>query len=255
MQKYQKEFEVHYYEVDVYQELTLPALLDYLEETAIAHSEAVGYGITRLKERGYGWVLNRWQIEIIHYPHRGDRIKVQTWMSNSKRFYAEREFLVLSAENEVIAQANSLWIFLNLEKRRPHRIPQEIQEAYSLVPEKVQLLPFPDFNDNHSGQTEECEFMVRRSDIDTNAHVNNVKYIEWLLETIPEDVYRTSKISSLEVIYKKESTYGQIIHAFTEEQQKTEQRVYYDHQIHKQEGENKVVLALAKTFWSKQKII
>jgi len=249
VQKFQKEFEVHYFEVNSYQELTPLALLNYLEETAIAHSESVGYGVNRLKEEGYGWILTHWQIEFEQYPRLEEKIKIQTWPSRFERFYADREFLVLNADDEVIARASSLWIFFNLRKRRPLRVPKEIIEAYTFFPEKVISTPFPDFEFTQKGKTEHCEFMVRRSDIDTNAHVNNAKYIEWVLETIPEEVYATYRISSLEVVYKKESTYGQMIQALTEELERSDQDVHYLHRISGTEGEQE--LALARTRWHK----
>lgn len=58
--------------------------------------------------------------------------------------------------------------------------------------------PFPEFKFAQTDQMEQAEFIVRRSDIDTNAHVNNTKYIEWVLETIPEEVYRTYRMVALE---------------------------------------------------------
>ncbi|AHF07154.1 acyl-[acyl-carrier-protein] thioesterase [Desulfitobacterium metallireducens] len=252
MKKFQKEFEVHYYEVDFYQELTPLALLNFLEETAIAHSEAVGYGVTRLKEKGYGWVLSQWQIEMDQYPHYGEKVKIQTWPSHFQRFYGDREFLVLNSQDKVIARASSLWIFLNLEKRRPTRIPQEVSDAYHIFPDKALSFPFPELKMSQTREKKRSKFMIRRSDIDTNDHVNNAKYIEWVLETIPEEVYRTYRISSLEVVYKKESTYGQMIQSVTEEQQRVDQEAHYVHQILERDGEEEVALALAQTRWSKR---
>ena len=44
----------------------------------------------------------------------------------------------------------------------------------------------------------EESFKVRYTDIDSNNHVNNTKYIDWAIETLPEDivnnyVFRRSK--------------------------------------------------------------
>lgn len=252
MQKFFKEFEVHYYEVNFYQELTPPAFLNYLEETAIAHSEAVGYGVSRLKEQGYGWVLSQWQIHFEQYPQLGEKIKIKTWPSHFERFYGYREFLVFDEQDKVIARANSLWIFLNLQKRRPARIPQEICEAYSIFPEKVLSNPFPEsisLQANPLEQGVQSEFIVRRSDIDTNDHVNNTKYLEWVLETVPEDVYRDYRMVSLEVIYKKECTFGQKVLALTQQMEGKDQDKLFLHQI--RESDAGQDFALARTQWCK----
>jgi hypothetical protein len=34
--------------------------------------------------------------------------------------------------------------------------------------------------------------VARRSDMDMNGHINNVNYLAWALETVPQDVYDTS---------------------------------------------------------------
>lgn len=255
MQKFLKEFEVHYYEIDFYQELTSLAFLNYLEETAIAHSEAVGYGVSRLKEKGYGWVLSQWQIQFDQYPQRGEKIKIQTWPSHFERFYGYREFIVLNSQDKVIARASSLWIFLNLQKRRPARIPQEISEAYRVFPEKAISDHFTESISGSADQLEQIgqigqsEFKVRRSDIDTNDHVNNSKYLEWVLETIPEEVYRNHRLVLLEIAFKKECTYGQRVDVLTQEMERRDQDILYSHQIMSVEGQ--VNLTYARTLWRK----
>lgn len=244
---FQKEFEVYYYEVNTKQELTLAAFLNYLEETAIAHSESVGYGVNRLIQMGFGWVLVHWQIEFKKFPQRGEKVVIQTWPSAFNRFYGKREFLVHDSEGKIIAKVSSLWIFMDLKKRRPVRIPKEVVEAYEFNSEKVLAEPFPELVFTETTQGEQCEFLVRRGDIDTNSHVNNAKYIEWLLETLPQKIYDSYRILSLEVIYKKESTYGQRILARTVEQENTKKNALFLHRISGANGEPE--LALARSRW------
>lgn len=244
---FQKEFEVYYYEVDTKQELTLVALLNYLEETAIAHSEAVGYGVNRLIEMGFGWVLAHWQLKFNRFPKRGERVTIHTWPSEFNRFYGKREFLVQDSKGESIAEVSSLWIFMDLRKRRPVRIPKEVSEAYMFNSEKVLSEPFPELTFAESSSGEQCEFLVRRGDIDTNAHVNNAKYIEWLLETLPQEIYDSYQISSLEVIFKKECNYGQRILARTAQLEKDENSSVFLHKISEADGEQE--FAMARSQW------
>ena len=43
------------------------------------------------------------------------------------------------------------------------------------------------------------DFVVTRRDTDTNGHANNVKYLEWVMDDIPDAIYEdmTLKISAL----------------------------------------------------------
>ncbi len=207
---YKKDFEVRYYEIDKFQKATLLTLLNFLEEAAICHSEAAGFGVSRLLEMGRGWVLNRWLLEIDDYPRLGDTVTVETWPSFIEKFYSIREFSVWDRSGRDIVKARSLWIFLDINKRRPVRIPSDFPEAYGFNDKKALERDFSDFE--HVEKFDfSAGFNVRRSDIDTNNHVNNARYVEWMLETTPFDVYESGSPSEIEIIYKKETGLGRSV--------------------------------------------
>ena len=54
----------------------------------------------------------------------------------------------------------------------------------------------------------EKQFKVRRSDLDINQHVNNVNYIEWAVESVPEEIYNQKTLTGLEINFRAESKYG-----------------------------------------------
>ncbi len=210
-QKFKIEFEVHYHEVNPLEEATPLTMLHYLEDAAIAHSESVGYGVGRLKIEQRAWILNRWHLQIERYPVYGDKVIVETWPSNFERFYATREFLIRNKNLEIIARASSLWIYFNTATKRPIRIGTEFQDAYGYDPIRAIEDPFGQLHVVIEGEGEGeggKPFWVRRSDIDTNGHVNNANYLQWMLEAVPEGTYQNNQLVSLEIIYKKETTYG-----------------------------------------------
>ena len=45
---------------------------------------------------------------------------------------------------------------------------------------------------------------VGKRDLDNNDHVNNVRYVEWALESLPEDFVRGRVVGGVKVHYKKE---------------------------------------------------
>jgi medium-chain acyl-[acyl-carrier-protein] hydrolase len=242
---FSKEFEIHYYEINQHREATPVTILNYLEDTAIAHSEQIGYGIERLLTDNRAWVLNRWQVEIDRYPTLGEKISIETWPSKFERFYATREYLIRNAREEIIARAVSLWIFINIEKRRPVRIPPELIAGYGLSNKFAIAEPFeelPVLDDPGFSK----EFYVRRSDIDTNNHVNNTKYLDWVLESIPQGIYEECKLTSFEIVYKKESGYGLMIKSHSQNCSESGLNSTYLHSIAGPEG---VELATAKTNW------
>ena len=54
------------------------------------------------------------------------------------------------------------------------------------------------------------QFRARRGDIDMNGHVNNVHYVEWLLEGLPDG--RTA-CRDLDVTFKSETLVGEEVRA------------------------------------------
>lgn len=241
------EFEVHYHEVNPYEQATPLTLLYYLEDTAIAHSEAVGFGVGRLKAEGLAWILNRWHLQIDCYPRHGDIVTIETWPSKFERFYATREFLIKNSQQEIIGRASSLWILYNTVTKRPLRVRPEFQEAYGLNSARAVEDAFAAFNREGAGDEEVKVFSVRRSDIDTNGHVNNANYLQWILEAVPEIIYQECCLSSLEIQYKKETTYGSQIRSKCLFQQTGNLEFVCHHEILGIDSGQE--LTLAKTAW------
>lgn len=53
--------------------------------------------------------------------------------------------------------------------------------------------------------------VARRADMDMNGHINNVTYLAWALETVPEDVYGSMTLSEVEIDYKSECLAGHAV--------------------------------------------
>ena len=213
-QTFRMKFLVHYHEVDTEEKATPLTLLHYLEDAAIAHSESVGNGVAQIKDEGLAWILNRWHLQMDQYPKLGEKVILETWSSSFERFYGRREFRIRNVAEEIIGRATSLWIFYNMGTKRPCRIRPEFGAAYGLDTLRAIDDAFEPLDAIGVGAGKgEQEFLVRRSDIDTNGHVNNANYLEWMLEVVPEEIYKNHQLASLEIQYKKETTYGSSIHS------------------------------------------
>ena len=47
-------------------------------------------------------------------------------------------------------------------------------------------------------------FKVRYGDIDSNMHVNNVRYVEWAVESLPLETVLNYELKELNVVFEKE---------------------------------------------------
>ncbi|KLU65415.1 acyl-ACP thioesterase [Desulfosporosinus acididurans] len=246
-QNFRADFEIHFHEVNPQEEAAPLTILHFLEDTAIAHSQAVGFGVRQLKEEGLAWILNRWHLQMDHYPKLGETVAIETWPSKFERFYATREFFIRDSKQSVIGRASSLWIFYNILTKRPLRVRPEFQEAYGLNLARAIENPFTSLESSLDGNGKEVAFSVRRSDIDTNGHVNNANYLQWILEAVPDHIYQDCYLSSLEIQYKKETTYGSKIRSCCKCDPAGPLNYLGNHIILGEESG--LELALAKTVW------
>ena len=61
-------------------------------------------------------------------------------------------------------------------------------------------------------------FTVRRRDIDINNHMNNLYYLDYALEALPEEVY-SKFFNNVEIMYKYSAKLGETINCFYKEEE------------------------------------
>lgn len=229
MIKYNKTIKIPYYDTDKNHKLSPVTLLKYLGEISIIHNSMLA-DINEMKSLNFGWMLNRWRVKVDKYPKGGEAIRIESWISGFEKFYANREFIIYDEENLEIGKATAVWIFIDMNRMRPIRITDEYYNLSNTLDNKIfeEFERFPlnmeiDLNMN---------FNIRRSDIDSNEHVNNTKYLEWMIESVPEEVYDTCSLMEFEIQYKKEIKYPkEILVGAKEINPKTSDNEYIHHII------------------------
>lgn len=243
-----KDYEIHYYEVDFRKRMHMTRLVDFLGDIATCQSENLGVGMDYLSSKGLGWVIYKWDIKIHKYPVYGETITVKTTPYGLRSFYAYRKFEVLDKNGELIAEAGSVWLLVNAEKKRPVRIDKEMFFAYGIDEGCKDTIEIDNISKSERTDGEKI-FNVRYSDIDTNKHVNNSKYASWAIEVVPMDIVLDYSMKRMKIIYQKETKYGEIISSKVQIDN-TGSEVLCRHCI--QDGEGNL-LTLLETYWEKEK--
>lgn len=203
---YTKKFQVHTYEVDFRLKAPLLSLLNYLQDAAGDHATLLGFSILDLMKRDLTWMLSRYHIKVFRYPALNDRIAVSTWPSGKEGLFALRDFEMADQDGEIVAAATSSWLLWNVKVKQPARLEENLADRFALDKRAIQddFLPLPPC----SAPDRELSFRVGMQDIDINNHVNHAVYIQWALETVPEDILRAARPTDIEVAYKGEAFYG-----------------------------------------------
>ena len=150
---------VRFSEVDESGYLTLTALVNYFQDTAIFQSEKGGIGFDYLKPKNQAWLLASWQIEIDHMPVLCDEITVATWTYEFKAFYGYRNFVLYDAQGNKAAWANSVWFLCDTKYQMPVKIDERSLAVYGTEPRiEMEYLPrkiaLPGLGITENGSTE-----------------------------------------------------------------------------------------------------
>ncbi|MBU3181498.1 acyl-ACP thioesterase [Clostridium psychrophilum] len=239
-----RDYTIHYYEVDIHKKVLMTSIMNYFEDMAMYQSERLNIGIDYLSVNKIAWVLYKWDITMNSYPLLNEIIKVKTFAYSSNKFFAYRKYEIFDTNNNMVGQANSVWILINTDRRRPMRITKDINEAYGIDANNNAPIDIENIL-SISKVDREKSFDVRYSDIDTNMHVNNVKYAAWALETVPKDIVVNYELRNIKVTYEKETTYGEIIKVSTQVIKEVDKTICR-HRIINEKG---VELTLLESIW------
>lgn len=184
----------------------LPVICQRMQDAAMHHAEHFGLGHSFLGARNMAWALARQRIRIDSMPKLGDLVRIRTWPSRMDRLFFYRDFEVTDADGRVLVLATTAWFVFDLAKReRQH--PDAFLE--------VELPIGPPVLGEKPARLKGCELpsrgpviQVGYGDLDFNEHVNNVRYIEWVLNSLPLEFHRAHALRELEANYLAEALYG-----------------------------------------------
>ncbi len=181
-----------------------------MQEAAVNHSYDLGVGYHDLEKYGMFWVLSRIKLKIKRMPSWGETITIKTWPKGKDRLFALRDFVALDSNNNEIISVTSLWLLIKKENHRPQRIqylpsplPQnEGVSAFDEHLEKIKPVDHPELNYTRH---------VMPDDLDVNYHVNNARYIDWILDCFDPVFSVANSIKTIQVNYMDEATYKEQI--------------------------------------------
>ncbi|THG11852.1 hypothetical protein TEA_000407 [Camellia sinensis var. sinensis] len=118
----------------------------------------------------------------------GDVVQVNSWVAASGKNGMRRDWIVHDCKTgDILTRASSVWVMMNKETRRLSKIPDEVR--VEIGPYFVDSPPVLDEDSRKLPKLNESTadyirtgLTPKRSDLDVNLHVNNVKYVGWIVE-------------------------------------------------------------------------
>lgn len=215
---WEEDFRVLTFHMDPTGKAHLTSICNFLQEGASMHAESAGFGFEEMLKRNQVWVLTRLKIVIETYPVWKDQLKLKTWSRGKEGIFYIRDFVISNHRNEAIIRATSSWAALNYKSRRPELVNGLENGLFSLR-DQISL-------DEKLGKLSALKNpkMIRKrkieyTDIDLVYHVNNVKYIELIINSFPKEVHLQRSVKSVEINYLGEAKYGEEVWIFTDQKE------------------------------------
>ena len=204
--KYEYTGRIRFSETGEDRRLTVPGIVNYLQDTCTFQSEDLGVGLDELRKHDLAWVITYWHIDILERPLLGQQVTTATWAYDFKSFFGLRNFDMKDESGKVLVRSNSVWLLLNMKTMLPARVPEMMTERYGLS-EKAEMdylprkLKLPEHA--QAGQP----FAIETHHLDVNHHVNNEQYIAMAMSYLPEG----AQVKRLRAEYRHQAVLGDIV--------------------------------------------
>lgn len=199
------------FHVDFTGHIFMGVLGNHLLNAAGKHSQRRGWGIGALNETQHTWVLSRLCIEMYEMPKQYETITIKTWVEGVMKLFTSRNFSILRPDGTPYGYARSIWAMIDMQDRKPCDLLQlyDGDILNYVVPEEDNVCPI----EGHGRFRFKDPTLVRTidtyySDVDINGHINSIKYIEHILDLIPQERFEEQQLRRLEIAYKSEAYMG-----------------------------------------------
>lgn len=208
-QVYEIAHRLTYYECDDTGHPTMSMLLSMMTMVSDAHSIALGMDTATIQATGGAWVITEYDGRLSpEQPTFGDQVILGTRAVAYNRFFALREFWMDDANHtHRYLHLRATFVFMNLKKRRLMSIPPALITPFESSEEKrLPRLGRPGSITAEAPVSQ--QYRVRYFDIDVNHHVNNARYLDWLLDPLGGEFLRHHRPVKLVIKYEHEVQAG-----------------------------------------------
>ncbi len=200
---YEEAYPVFSFLLDPQKRLSIPAAFGILGDAAGRDASRRGWGYDELALRNQAWVLIRARMLIERQPVWGEQIFLRTWPKLMEGVVAYRDFQILDSHRTILLAGSTAWTLMDLASRRPVRLQGKEFDTgdlskYHAIESKPEKIRWPE------KLKVVRELVAEYGHLDMNNHVNNSRYIEWVLNSIPAETLLSQRLREVEVNFISE---------------------------------------------------
>lgn len=179
---------------------------NHLLRCASIHAGQHGFGYDDMQEQHHAWVLSRIVVEMNTIPTTGEAYNVETWVKSAYRQFTDRLYAITDNAEGIYGYAFSTWALIDVTTRQPMNLADLPNGGFkeAIIARDIPLKAPSRIRLKQPQVVRQQN--VQYSDLDINGHVNSVRYIEMMLDLLPEACHQP--VRHLEVAYSAEAHFG-----------------------------------------------
>lgn len=211
MQKTTNVVEIASYMTDCAYHLKASSFMDLAQVMAMKGSESLGFGYEVMRQQDMAFVLYRMQFKFLRPVKWNEQMVFNTWHRGLDGLVFPRDYELIGADGRPAVVGTSSWVVLNTFSRSfvwaenlPSFVLQTPQCMESVMEGQAQKIAIP----KGLKMRETAEHVVAYSDVDFIGHTNNVRYVQWAMDSIDQKFASTHQVKEVTVNFNKETRLG-----------------------------------------------
>lgn len=185
------------------------AILESMQEVAIAHCDSLNLGRPVLDSLGIAWVLSRCRVEMKRMPSIGEPCTVSTWAMPTRHLFFPRAHVFKDGNGVIIGEAYGLWLLMDKDSRKAKTDPHIT--AHLPIEERTVSVKIGGAVRHVSDTVIVQRTTPQYTDFDLNGHVNHAKYLDWCWNALGAEALKGHRIAAFDVEYDREVRMGERI--------------------------------------------
>jgi len=211
---WQDQYDIKVYEADALGRAGMTAIANYVQNSAAGHYTFLDNERGPFLPADFIWAMNRLELQVLRIPRWRDEVTLETWSRGVDRISAIREFRLLDKAGDAVVLGTSLWVVID-GSRRLHRL-NGLSPKWPSLPDRTFINKTPDKVQELKKPSRDSVFKAAYSDLDLNRHVNNVKYLEWMLDSYQQPFLESRDVNRIELNFLDSASAGDEIVVGTE---------------------------------------
>lgn len=207
---YQKEFTLHYSEIDSSAHFSLVSCLNYIQNMSTEYFATMKTdNFTLSTQNNAVWVITKTKIKFIKRPVWKEKVCIRIYSVKVSAIRYNVEISFESETGEVLVIAKQEYCVMDIETRKARKIatvsfPNDLEVEEEKYPDDYRRLR-EEFLQENSCYSQK----IFSQDIDFSKHTNNVSYVRFLMNLFSCGFLEEHEIKDFEIHYISESREGQ----------------------------------------------